>query len=74
MAHRKNIVEAILIGNVPKIKELLREFDEKEEDYTFIESYEEQNSARIAVSLVKEKKADIPMKGLMMTSSFMRAI
>lgn len=74
LAHQKNIVEAILIGNVPKIKELLRKFGEKEEDYTFIESYEEQNSARIAVSLVKEKKADIPMKGLMMTSSFMRAI
>ena len=74
LAHQKNIVEAILIGNVPKIKELLRKFGEKEEDYTFIESYEEQNSARIVVSLVKEKKADIPMKGLMMTSSFMRAI
>ena len=59
---------------MPKIKELLRKFGEKEEDYTFIESYEEQNSARIVVSLVKEKKADIPMKGLMMTSSFMRAI
>lgn len=63
-----------IIGGKVKIKELLKEFGEKEEDYTFIESYDEQNSARIAVSLVKEKKADIPMKGLMMTSSFMRAI
>ena len=49
LAHQKNIVEAILIGNVPKIKELLSKFGEKEEDYTFIESYDEQNSARIAV-------------------------
>ncbi len=73
-AHKKGIVDAVLIGDVPKIKELLIKFGENPSDYEYISSDDEKKSAELAVSLVKEKKADIPMKGLMMTSSFMRAI
>ena len=73
-AHKKGIVDAVLIGDVPKIKELLIKFGENPLDYEYIFSDDEKQSAELAVSLVKEKQADIPMKGLMMTSSFMRAI
>lgn len=73
-AHKKGIVDAVLIGDVPKIKELLIKFGENPLDYECISSDDEKKSAELAVSLVKEKQADIPMKGLMMTSSFMRAI
>ena len=73
-AHKKGIVDAVLIGDVPKIKELLIKFGENPSDYEYISSDDEKKSAELAVSLVKEKQADIPMKGLMMTSSFMRAI
>ena len=73
-AHKKGIVDAVLIGDVPKIKELLIKFGENPLDYEYISSDDEKKSAELAVSLVKEKQADIPMKGLMMTSSFMRAI
>ena len=73
-AHKKGIVDAVLIGDVPKIKELLIKFGENPSDYEYISSDDEKKSAELAVSLVKEKQADIPMKGIMMTSSFMRAI
>ncbi len=73
-AHKKGIVDAVLIGDVHKIKELLIKFGENPLDYEYISSDDEKKSAELAVSLVKEKQADIPMKGLMMTSSFMRAI
>lgn len=73
-AHKNGIVDAVLIGDVPKIKELLIKFGENPSDYEYISSDDEKKSAELAVSLVKEKQADIPMKGLMMTSSFMRAI
>lgn len=73
-AKRKGLVKAILIGNIPKIKELLTKWNENIEDYEYIACSDEMESARIAVRLVKEKKADFPMKGLMLTSSFMRAI
>ena len=73
-AKRKGIVKAILIGNVIKIKELLTGWNENVNDYRFIECSDELESARLAIKLVKEKEADFPMKGLMMTSSFMKAI
>lgn len=73
-AKRKNIVKGVLIGDVDKIKNMLKEMKEKEEDYEFISCDDELECAKIAVKLVREKKADIPMKGSMMTSSFMRAI
>lgn len=73
-AKRKGIIKAVLIGNIEKIKELLVNFNENIDDYEYIECHDELESARIAVELVNNKKADIPMKGLMMTSSFMKAI
>ncbi|PKM59993.1 MAG: hypothetical protein CVU99_10545 [Firmicutes bacterium HGW-Firmicutes-4] len=73
-AKRKQLVEAVLIGNVEIIKNLLRDMNEPEEDYDFIECYEETEAANIAFTMVKNKEADVPMKGLMQTSSFMRAI
>ncbi len=73
-AKRKGIIKAILIGNVLKIKELLNSWNENLNDYKFIECSDELESAKIAVNLVKTKEADFPMKGLMMTSSFMKAI
>lgn len=73
-AKNKGIVSGILIGNVKKIKELLIEWNENLDDYEYIECHDELESAKIAVNLVNSGKADIPMKGLMMTSSFMKAI
>lgn len=73
-ARRRGIAEIILIGDEEKTRELLEKFSEPAEKYTFIPCIGESACAATACQLVKDKKADIPMKGLMQTSSFMRAI
>lgn len=73
-ARKKNIARAVLIGDVRRTEQLLGEMGERREDYELIECQNERECARLACQLVKEKKADIPMKGLMQTASFMKAI
>lgn len=73
-AKRVGIVDAILIGDKVKIETLLKTMNEDIDDYTIIESDDERNSADLACKLIKEGKADIPMKGLMQTSNFLKAI
>lgn len=73
-ARRQGVVTAILIGFEHQIKELLVSFGESERDYEIINAITEKECAQLACSLVKQGKADIPMKGLMQTSTFMRAV
>lgn len=73
-AKRKGLVAGILIGDEAKIKALLSEMNEDAADYSIIHEPEETLSAPLAVTMVKQGKADIPMKGLMQTASYMRAI
>ena len=73
-AKKTGIVDAILIGDTKKIKSLLEAMNENKSDYTIIECDDERESANLACNLIKEGKADIPMKGLMQTSNFMKAI
>lgn len=73
-ARKKGIIKAILIGDVLKTKEILSAMGESADDYEFIEEASEVEAARIAAGLVADKKADIPMKGLMPTAVFLRAI
>lgn len=73
-ARRNGVISAVLIGRGDEIKKLLLEMDEDPQAYTIIEKESEQECAMTAFRLVREGKADIPMKGLMQTSSFMRAI
>lgn len=74
-ARRTGAVEGTLIGKREELTAMLRDMGEREEDYEIIDfSGEELESARLAMRLVREGKADIPMKGLMQTSSFARAI
>lgn len=71
---RKGVAQGILIGREGEIRCLLEKMGEKAEDYTIIDSQDEQESARIAFQMVKDSQADIPMKGLMQTATFMRAV
>lgn len=73
-AKRKGFVSAILIGDAEKTRELLRAMGEPEEDYEIIHEPREMSAARKGVKLIKEGKADLPMKGLMQTASFLMAI
>ncbi|WDV46900.1 bifunctional enoyl-CoA hydratase/phosphate acetyltransferase [Clostridiaceae bacterium M8S5] len=73
-AKRKGIITAVLIGDKEKIIKILVGMNESVEDYEIISCQGESECANLACELVHQKKADIPMKGLMQTSSFMRAI
>ena len=74
-AKRKGVVDGTLIGKQDMIIDMLHEMGEDEKDYEIINfDGEEVESAKIAVKLVREGKADIPMKGILQTSSFAKAI
>lgn len=73
-AKRKGVARGILVGDEAQTRELLVELGEDVDDWTFIDEPEETESARKAVELVRTGKADVLMKGLMQTSSYMRAI
>lgn len=73
-ARRRGVVEATLIGDVESIRRQLADAGENEKDYALLACDDERECARMAVAMVRSGEADIPMKGLMMTASFMRAI
>ena len=74
-ARRKGVVEGTLVGKKNEIIAMLHEMGESEKDYEIVDfDGEELEAAKIAVQLVREGKADIPMKGILQTSNFARAI
>ncbi|MDO4548877.1 MAG: hypothetical protein Q4D04_12310, partial [Clostridia bacterium] len=74
-ARRKGVINACLIGDEQKTRELLKQFDEDAGNYRFVdEPVGGRAAANIACQMVKDKQADMPMKGGMQTSEFMRAI
>lgn len=74
MAKKEGVINPILIGIRDTIQTLLKEAGELPKDYEIIDCQDEKKAAHIACSMVKEGHADIPMKGLMQTADFMRAI
>lgn len=74
-AKRKGAVEGTLIGKKSVIVDMLHQMGENEAEYEIIDfDCEELESAKLAVKLVREGKADIPMKGILQTSNFAKAI
>lgn len=73
-AKRKGLIHAVLIGKENEIKKLLTEFNEIVDEYQIIHCEEDQHCTEIAVELIHQGIADIPMKGLLQTSDFMRPI
>lgn len=73
-AKRKGFVSATLIGDAEKTCQLLNTMGEAEEDYKIIHEPREMSAARKGIKLIHEGKADIPMKGLMQTATFLMAI
>ena len=74
MAAERDTVAPILLGNGDKIREILSDMGKKPDQYPIIETETEADSARKAMEMVASGEADIPMKGLMQTSTFMKAL
>ena len=74
-AHRRGVVDGTLLGKKDEILALLREMNEAPAEYEIVDfDGPELDAAKAAVQLVRESKADIPMKGILQTSSFAKAI
>src|SRR5574344_2692829 len=64
-AKRKGVVEGTLIGKADMIVQMLHDMGEDEKDYEIIPfDGEELEAAKVAVKLVREGKADSPMRGM----------
>ncbi len=73
-ARRRGVVDAVLVGDADATRALLAGFGDDASNYEFVPCGDERECARTAVRMVHEGEADIPMKGLMQTASYMRAI
>lgn len=73
-ARKIGLADFILIGNVDEIKKILTDMGENLEDYEYIQTNSDTESANTAAQLVAEKKADAPMKGILHTSVFLKGM
>lgn len=73
-AKNKGLISATLLGKVDEIRNILLSMNEDPTEYEMVECEDDEVSSKLAVAMVYDKRADIPMKGLIQTSSFMRAI
>ncbi|WP_422484722.1 phosphate acyltransferase [Gudongella sp. DL1XJH-153] len=69
-----NLADFIFIGNPTSIRNLITEGNYNLKDVPIVESYDDKSCAQMAVELVTSGKADMPMKGLLSTATFMRAV
>lgn len=73
-AKKAGIADAILVGNTEKIKKIAEELNIDLSGYEIVEEQDPATSAKKAVKLVIDGKAQIIMKGLVSTADFLRAI
>ena len=73
-AAQKGIVEGILVGDQSKIESIAYKQQFALTDFKIIDEPDVDKAATIAVKMVREKQADILMKGNLPTSSLLRAV
>lgn len=73
-AKDRNIADAILVGNEAEIKKIAAETNINISDFEIINEEDPIEAARTAVSLVHDGKADMYMKGLIDTKSFLKSV
>jgi phosphate butyryltransferase len=73
-ARNVGILESILVGDGEKIRNLLAQLREDAATWEIIEEKDDAKAARIVAQLVADKKVDMPMKGLLQTGTFLKAV
>ena len=73
-ARRRGIIEAQLIGDKDQTAGILKELGEDPDLYMIIHEPDPVKAAHIACGRVKDGDADMPMKGLMQSADYLRAI
>ncbi len=73
-AKERGIADAILVGDEDKIREIAASMNINADDFEIIDIKDQNEAALKAVSLVHEGKADMYMKGLIDTKSFLKSV
>ena len=73
-AHDRGIVDVVMTGDADKISAIAKEIGMDLSEYEVIDVKEPMEAALAAVKLVHDGKADIYMKGLLDTKSFLKSI
>ena len=73
-AKEKGIVDAILVGDEAKIREIAASINMDLSDYKIINEPDDIQAALKAVELVHNNKADMYMKGLIDTKNFLKSV
>ena len=73
-AKDRNIADAILVGNETEIKKIAADKGIDISDFEIIHEEDPIAAARTAVKLVHDGKADMYMKGLIDTKSFLKSV
>lgn len=73
-AHDMGFVNVILCGDESKIKQLATTHELNISNFEIIHCESDLDAARVAVSLVRDGRADILMKGLIHTADILRAV
>lgn len=70
----KGITDAILVGDEVKIREIAASIDMDLEPFEIINEPDEEAAALTAVKLVHDKKADILLKGMLESKTFLKSV
>lgn len=73
-ARREGIAKAILTGNPAEITMILQELGENPEDYPILPAETDEECAALAVSCIRAGRANLLMKGILSTSTMMKAV
>ena len=73
-AKQENIIDSILIGHKDEILEIANQLGYNIETDSIIDASDEVEAAQIAVDLINNNKADFLQKGLMQTSTLLKAV
>lgn len=73
-AKEQGIADAILVGDETKIQEVADNIGLDLSDYEIIHEIDDKKAALMAVELVSSGKADMVMKGLVDTATFLRSV
>ncbi|MBN2395935.1 MAG: bifunctional enoyl-CoA hydratase/phosphate acetyltransferase [Candidatus Atribacteria bacterium] len=68
------VIQPILVGNSRQIGKILSSLNENLKDYQIVHSQSHEESARIAIKMIKSGEAHILAKGKIKTSDFLKAI
>ncbi len=73
-ARRKGLIEGILLGQEKEVRALLSDLDEDPANYEIADIHTGAQATNLALDMIKHGWADIPMKGLMQSATFIWAL